>query len=403
MTAKERMQRAMALQIADRVPVMCQLALGHYFIRAGVPPLDIWYTSEGFADALIKLRERYHFDGILINLPGRDPHYENFIQKIERGESETVIRWKNGNYTVLPNDDNPHYYLAEGTRYFPTFQEIKPEELFYVEPWDVTDITYPYTWGFEPEPRPFDNYFPEYHFDTIKIINAKVGATVSVHSEIFSPWSQFLELLNYEHALMAILDDPGKAKACLERLTEGAIDLGKRQAACDVDAILLSSAFAGAGLISRQHYEEFVLPYERKIITEIKKVFPIPIYTHTCGSIGDRLDLMMATGTNGIDTLDPPPLGTVELEEAKKILGGKTFIKGNIDPVNTLLYGDTNKVKEDVQWRLSVGKPGGGYILSSACSISPHTPPENIELLASLAEEFGRYEDDWSRIKKPNL
>ncbi len=392
MTSKKRLQQAMALDCPDRVPVMCQLALGHYFLRAGIKPMEIWYTSQGFAEALLKLQARYNFDGILVNLPGRDPGYENFIQKIELGAGENLIRWKNGNYTAFPDDDNPHYYQAGGTRYFPTFQEIKPEELYYVEPWDLTDITYPFTWGFETEPRPFDDYFPGYHFDTIKLVKAKAGDTVSIHSEVFSPWSQFLELLNYEHALMAILDDPGKAKACLDRLADGAIGLAKKQAACGVDAVLISSAFAGAGLISRQHYEEFVLPYEKKIVAAIKNVFPaLPVYTHTCGSIGDRLDLMMATGTNGIDTLDPPPLGTVELEEAKKILAGKTFIKGNIDPVNTLLYGGQDKVRDDVKRRLGIGKPGGGYILSSACSVAPHTPPENIEILARLAEEFGRY------------
>jgi len=392
MTSRQRMQQTMGLQSPDRVPVMCQLALGHYFLYAGVKPMDIWYTSAGFAEALIKLQQRYKFDGILINLPGRDPRYENFIQQIEPGESEDIIRWKNGNYTAFPHDDNPHYYIADGTRYFPVFQEIEPEALFYVEPWDLTDITYPFTWGFESEPRPFDGFFPDYHFDTIKLVKTKAGASVSVHSEIFSPWSQFLELLNYENALMAILDDPGKARACLERLAAGAIDLAKKQAACGVDAVLISSAFAGAGLISRQHYEEFVLPYERQIVAEIKKSFSIPVYTHTCGSIGDRLDLMMQTGTNGIDTLDPPPLGTVELAEAKKILAGKTFIKGNIDPVNTLLYGNQNEVRDDVRKRLEIGRPGGGYILSSACSVAPHTPPENIEMLAALAEEFGRYE-----------
>jgi hypothetical protein len=386
------MQQAMALSSADRVPVMCQLALGHYFLHAGAKPMDIWYTSEGFAEALLKLRERYNFDGILVNLPGRDPHYENFVDKIEPGERETRIHWKNGNYSVLPSDDNAHYYQADGTRYFPTFQELKPEELFYVEPWDLTDITYPFTWGFDAESRPFDDFFPDYHFDTIRRVKMAAGASVSVHSEVFSPWSQFLELLNYEHALMAILDDPGKAKACLERLALGAIDLAKKQAACGVDAILISSAFAGAGLISRQHYAEFVLPYEQHIISELKKTFSIPIYTHTCGSIGDRLDLMMETGTNGIDTLDPPPLGTVDLAEAKKMLAGKTFIKGNIDPVHTLLYGSQEKVKQDVQKRLEIGKPGGGYILSSACSVAPHTPPENIELLAELAQAFGKYE-----------
>jgi hypothetical protein len=385
------MKKTMDLQVPDRLPVMCQLSLGHYFLYSGIRPTDIWYTSDGFAEALLKMRERYFFDGILINLPGRDANYENHIQSIDRRDGESIIKWKNGNYTAFPDDDNPHYYLADGTRHFPTFDELEPEKLYYIEPWDSTDITYPYTWGFETEPRPIEDYFPDHHFDTIKMVLKKVGESVSVHSEVFSPWSQFLELLNYENALMAILIDPGKAKACLERLTEGAIDLAKKQAKQCVDAVLISSAFAGAGLISKQHYQEFVLPYEKKIIQEVKKEYSIPIYTHTCGSIGDRLDLMVASGTNGIDTLDPPPLGTVELEEAKKFLSGKTFIKGNIDPVNTLLNGSADQIKEDVIWRIEVGKPGGGYILSSACSIAPFTPPENIELLSQLAEKFGKY------------
>jgi uroporphyrinogen decarboxylase len=191
-------------------------------------------------------------------------------------------------------------------------------------------------------------------------------------------------MLNYENALMAIMDDSEKVKAILERLTDGAIALAKMQASEKVDAILISSAFAGAGLISREHYIEFVLPFERKIITEVKKEFDIPIYTHTCGSIGDRLDLMLATTTKGIDTLDPPPLGTVELEEAKKILTGNAFIKGNIDPVFTLLLGSTDQIKKDVEWRINIGKEKGGYILSSACSVAPKTPPQNIELLSEL-------------------
>ncbi len=129
----------------------------------------------------------------------------------------------------------------------------------------------------------------------------------------------------------------------------------------------------------------------RRLLKYIKNEFNIPIYTHTCGSIGDRLDLMLETGTDGIDTLDPPPLGTVEIEEAKKYLNGKAFIKGNIDPVNTLLYGSNEVIEKDVIRRIEVGKKNGGYILSTACSIAPSTPPENIELLFKLIEKFGKY------------
>jgi uroporphyrinogen decarboxylase len=175
-------------------------------------------------------------------------------------------------------------------------------------------------------------------------------------------------------------------------LAAGAIDLADRQAASGVDAILISSAFAGAGLISRDNYSEFVLPYERKIVSEVKsRHAEVKIYTHTCGAIGDRLDLMLETGTDGIDTLDPPPLGTVELEDAVPKLKGKAFIKGNIDAVNTLLFGDEEKVRAAVLERLDAAKAGGGYILSTACSVPPRVRPELLETMSEVAIENGVY------------
>jgi len=391
MTSKERMRAAMALTEPDRIPVMCQLSLGHYFLYSGIDPLHVWYTSEGFAGALVNLQKWYMFDGILINLPGRQPDYDKYIQKIEESDNEKIIRWKDGGSTVFPHDDLPQYRFPDGSKIHLTIADIDPDKLYYIEPYDVTGITYPYTWGFEREERPFDDFFPAYHINTIKCVREKTGDTISVHSEIFSPLTQLLELLGYENALMALLDNPEKVKACLERLAAGAADLGKRQAAEGVDAFLISSAFAGGGFLSVSQYEEFVLPYEKKVIDEIKREYSIPVYTHTCGKIGDRLERMLATGTNGIDTLDPPPLGNVELNEAKKILGGKAFIKGNIDPVNVLLQGDKNSVTKSVLDTLHTGMPGGGYVLSTACSVSPHTPPGNIELLSTLADTYGWY------------
>jgi hypothetical protein len=83
MNSRNRIKTAMELDIPDRVPVMCQLAIGHYFLYSGISPFDIWFTSEGFAQALCRLRSRYSFDGILINLPGRDPAIDRFIERIE--------------------------------------------------------------------------------------------------------------------------------------------------------------------------------------------------------------------------------------------------------------------------------------------------------------------------------
>ena len=391
MNSRERVKIAMQGGTPDRVPVMCQLSAGHYFLYGEVDPLDIWFTSEGFAQALINLQKRYQFDGILVNLHGRQPGWKNFVDRIEEEPGGKWIWWNNGNFTKFPKDDNPHYYLKEGTRNFPSFEELDPEKLHYVDPWNLSGINYPFIWDFEKEVRPKSDFFPPYINETLEIVLARVGQEVSVHGEVFSPFSQFLELLNYEAALIALLMDSDKCHACLDALAKGAIELGIKEAECGADAVLISSAFAGSGFISREFYADFVLPYEKKVIEGIKTQKDIPVYTHTCGGIGDRLDLMMETGTNGIDTLDPPPLGTVKLEEAIKETKGKVFIKGNIDAVNTLLHGNKTSIEEAVKHRLNVAKAGGGYIMSTACSIAPKTKPKVIEHLSWITKKLGKY------------
>lgn len=379
--------RAMRHEPVERVPVMCQLALGHYFLQSGIPAIDVWHSSEGFGEALITLQKRYGFDGILVNLPGRDPDWRSYIRRVERRENDTIIHWENGCFTVCPPDDNPHVFRADGTEYRARFEEIQPEKLYYIEPHDLGGLKYPFAWGFSagcPDP---DSFFPPWQYDTIDYVIARAGKEISVHGEIFSPFTQFLELVGYTSALMALVDDPVKTKACLEALVRGAVALARGQAEHGVEAVLISSAFAGAGFISPRHYAEFVLPYERMVIEGIKADCGLPVYTHTCGRIGDRLELIAATGTDGIDTLDPPPLGDVDLADAKRRIGGRLFIKGNVDPVTVILRATPESVYSAARHCLEVAAPGGGYILSSACSVPPHAPPENILALRQASED----------------
>jgi uroporphyrinogen decarboxylase len=189
---------------------------------------------------------------------------------------------------------------------------------------------------------------------------------------------------------MNFILDQGKTHAILDRLTEASITWAVAQADYGVDAVLMSSAFVGGPLISPKMYEEFVVPYERRVNDAVKTT-GVPVYTHTCGSIGDRLELMVKTGTQGVDTLDPPPLGNTELAEAKALIGEKVFIKGNMNAVVLLAAKTKVEVIAHASDRILTGKPGGGYILSTACSVAPGMEPWKLELLVPLAEEIGRY------------
>src|SRR5512146_1527983 len=199
MNSRQRMDIAMRLGEPDRVPVMCQLALGHYFLQAGNDPVEIWHSTEAFGDALIALQRRYGFDGILVNLPGRDPNWRSYIASIEQRNGGKLVRWSNGWQTEVPADDLPHAFRENGAPFAAPLEQVEPENLFYVEPHDLGGVKYPFAWGLDPEPR---REFPPYQFDTIRYVLERTGGEVSVHAEIFSPFSQLMELLGYVPALM---------------------------------------------------------------------------------------------------------------------------------------------------------------------------------------------------------
>jgi len=385
---------AMAKGEPDRPPLMCQLSLGHYFLNTELDAVDIWHDSDAFAQALVTLQRRYGFDGILVNLPGRDPEWRSHIQRIETDErGNRTITWTDGSTTNAPLDDNPHVRPPEGVTIPVPFEQVDPDALFYVESHDLTGVTYPHSWGVGGEPAPVGGpeFFPEYCCNTLRRVREVAGPDVSVHAELFSPFTQLMELVGYEEGLMALALDEGKSLAILDRLADGAACLAGIYANEDVDAILVSSAFVGAGFISPAYYEVFEAPFLERIVRGVRSVRgDLPVYVHTCGAIGDRLDLMEATGIDGIDTLDPPPLGTADLKQALEVLGKRVFIKGNLDPVHTMLNGTTEDVRRAALERLHLAAPGGAYILSTACSVPPAAPVANMMTLGETVEEYVR-------------
>jgi len=372
----------------DRVPVFCQLSIGHYMLRCGREPHRIWFSPGDFAASLGELAARYDFDGVLVNLPGRPPDWEGLVASIATLSDETRILWKGGGLTVCPSADNAHY---QGGPPRPTLDEVDPSLLYYIEAHGITEVSYPFSFDFAPpgfEKGPA--FFPDYYLDTLKSAIAGFGGERHVSAEVMSPFTQLMELLGYSEGLMALMDDPDKCERVLAALAEGSAELAVLQSRVGADAILVSSAFAGGGFLSLEQYRRFVQPFEKAVVERVHRESKLPIYVHSCGAIGDRIEAMVETGYDGIDTMDPPPLGNTDIEAVKRDFGDRIFLKGNLDPVNLLLHGSEDEVRgRAVELIRKVGK-GGGYILSSACSVSPRTDPRNIAVLAEASRNEAR-------------
>lgn len=372
----------MAMERPAAVPVMCQLANGHTIINTGVHPIDYWIDNELWADCLLKIRADYDFDGILCHKPGRVPDVMDFVQRTDYDAETPTLYMKDGARIECTRDDDAYYKGTEDFAY-PSLDVLDPADLMSWAPesfrvFQASKATLPIS-----DPDGFDQRI----FATLDRVIEAVGDEYSVHGEVRSPLDHFLNLTGMENGLIAILDSPEKVHEILEATTGWSIALAVAQARRGAEAIKISSPFAGSSFLSREMYSEFVLPYETRLATAVTDT-GTAIYTHTCGAIGDRLDLLCEAGVTGIECLDPPPLGDVDITDAIERLRGKIFIKGNVDPVNTLLRGDCEQVRRDVTAILEAARQMPGFILSSACSVAPPTPPDNLKTMVVACREF---------------
>jgi hypothetical protein len=351
------------------------MSIGHMQMQLKCSPADFWNDVNVFADGLITMREKYGFDGILVSLHGHDPHWKDRIQFRRMTNEGEELEWKNGDTTLHVFDDLPRHYSSREKRTVILSEfDLKalPQSLTYI----------PVSKGL---------HFlidPDHPFDIFSILKNRLGNAYSLHGEITSPFDYYLDLVGYENGLMGLVEEQEKAHAILSHFTMLIKACAENMCNTGVDAIKISSPFAGSGFISPKFYAQFVLPFERELARAVR-ANGVEIYTHTCGSINDRLELMFDAEVSGIECLDPPPLGDVELEEAFIRIGKRGFIKGNIDAVNILLFGTEKEILDDARGRIVSGKQHGGFVLSTACSIAPRTRPEHVQLLRTATDRWG--------------
>jgi uroporphyrinogen-III decarboxylase len=369
MNSRERMRLAMAHKIPDRVPVMCQLSFGYYERNSGVAPIDFNFHAEKAAEAFLRVREDLGFDGVVLNTSFSED-WEDFYRRIEMIPTEGGVR------CTLPNGET---YLS-GPEGLTALFRRNPDNQGLIPIEEV-----------DPAKLPCRLDFSDSMLLHRRVVEGS-GGSFSVHGEVNSPFDGLCVLLGLENAMMALITHPDLCKQIMHVYVEQSFRYAAAQIDVGVDAVKISSPFAGGSFISREMYRMFVVPAEGELTAKIHAYSPgMPVYTHTCGFIGDRLDLMAESGVDGIECLDPPPLGNAELADAKKQIGDRLFIKGNMDSVNVLLNTTKEELEEYVKQMLQVGMPGGGYILSTACSVAPGVDPELLKTLVPLAEKYGRY------------
>lgn len=137
-----------------------------------------------------------------------------------------------------------------------------------------------------------------------------------------------------------------------------------------------------AGQLSPQDYKEFALPYQQRVVQQVKATHPdTPMILYISGSAG-VLELM---GQSGVDIVSVD--WTVDMADARRRLGPNVGVQGNIDPC--VLFGSQPFIRDRI---IDTIKKAGnrGHILNLGHGILPKTPEENAAYFFETAKQIDK-------------
>jgi uroporphyrinogen-III decarboxylase len=155
---------------------------------------------------------------------------------------------------------------------------------------------------------------------------------------------------------------------------------------------IVGSEYASEPYLPPRLYEEYVVRYTGPMVETVRKHGGFA-RIHSHGRLKNILSHITAMGTDGLDPIEPPPLGDVELIDVRREHGGQMVLFGNIEicDIETLT---PDKFREKVVRALEEGTSGKGrgfVLMPSACPYG-RTISENVmknyQTMIDLAREF---------------
>lgn len=197
-------------------------------------------------------------------------------------------------------------------------------------------------------------------------------------------------LMSMQGLLMAIVTEPELVRALVEMSVQVNLELAKEVAARGAKIVYTGDDYAynRGPLMSPKHFREFFYPGLCRVMRGYKEL-GLYVIKHTDGNIWSIIDMIIDSGIDCLDPIDPQ--AGMDLGEVKAKYGQRVALKGNVDCAQLLTFGTPQEVVEATKDALRKGMPGGGFILSSSNSIHSAVKPENYAAMLRTLQEFGRY------------
>jgi len=349
MTSKERFNAYFEGGEYDRIPCGCSVD-EHAAKVIGVSIAELHNSARKMAEAEIQSYRTYGYDGAGVG-PGLHGIAEALGSKL--------------------------FFPEQSTPYILQFAAQDPSAL------DDLDI---------PDPHR-DGRLPLF-LEALQILTEEIGEEVFIDTCVPGPFTTAAEIRGIDNLLRDIRYNPERVHKALRLAVDSTVPYIQEASKLGV-GFAIAEPDASGSLISPGHFREFVLPYLKELVTEIVRTGAKPPLLHICGNTKKLWDYMADTGA-GVLSLD----NEIDLEDAKRVVGDRVTLTGNVKPVETMLLGTPLDVEQDVKecLRKTYDNPKG-YVLSLGCGLPYDAPPENIHALVEAARKFGKYPLDPERFR----
>lgn len=245
----------------------------------------------------------------------------------------------------------------------------------------------------------FDEFLPDpdhpERYERVAKWLAQYKGDYAVFARIRLGSASTLESMGIIEFAYNVYDNPDLVKEIHRRFSEWSARVVEHLNQMDFDFFWANDDLADtkSPWMSREMFQEFFLPYQRIVANAIKK----PWIFHSDGNILPLLDDLLTLGMNGIHPIQP---AAMNIKEIKAKYGSRVCIAGNIDLDYTLTLGSPEEVEREVKERIATVGPGGGYIITSANSLTDYCKVENVWAMANAIKKYGKYPLDSNLLRE---
>ena len=189
------------------------------------------------------------------------------------------------------------------------------------------------------------------------------------------PCAEAADLRGINTLMLDFIDDPAFVTDLFEFCVEMALAFSKAQIEAGAD--LIGVGDAAASLVGPRIYNDFVLPFERRLVDGLHRLGG-RVRLHVCGNITRILEPI---GTLECDVVDLDFM--VPVADARAAMGDAQVLLGNLDPVRDVRDGTPESIRAALaECRRQAGPR---FIVGAGCEITRDTPAENVRAMTRFA------------------